>query len=443
MILSLVFAAAAVVAPSENGRALSLRDVIARVDAFDPLLRARALDLVRAEITLRRAEWNRVYGGIGINAQDTLTEGQLAAYPKTEAGTNLAITPAGTHQLAAYLSAQVAFPLYAGGAISGAIDAAEARAHAANADLVQLKRDLRRVALTAYAQLIASRQQFEVASHALARGQSLVDLAGRRRNSGLGTESDVARAKLNLLREQEDLEQRRGDEALAQAAVRAVLLLDPGTMVVPSDTMSDIARYQSGGPVLERPELRSLSEQARAAEYDRKVAFAGYLPRLELFADATYGNGSFITYAGVPVFTGGTTTYLGNFTGTLSAGARVSWTFFDFFITRDGVAQAAATRDQVSARLADEERVVARERDEARAREEQGRRRMEALSGGGETAALSVKLARARYESGNAILTEVLDAEIEAIGIEARQVQAAYDFATAHLDRLRADGGPL
>ena len=324
--------------PTENGRALSLQDVITRVDNFDPLLRARSLDLVRAEIGLRRAQWNRVSGTVGVNAQDTLSEGQLGAVPGTQTGfdqngnpVKVPIRPAGSHQLAAYVDANVAFPIFAGGAIQGAVDSAHARAHAANADLAQLKRDLRRVALIAYAQLISARQQFDVASHALQRGQSLVDLAGRRKNSGLGTESDVARAKLNLLREQEDLEQRRGDEALAQGAIRAALLLDAGTLVIPSNDMQDVARYNSGGPVLERPELRSLGHQVRAAEYDRKVAFAGYLPRLEIFADATYGNGSFITYAGVPTFTGAPNGYVGIFTGTLVAGARFNWTFFDFF----------------------------------------------------------------------------------------------------------------
>lgn len=451
--------AAAESLPTENARPLSLQDVISRVDNFEPLLRARSLDLLRAQIALRRAQWNRVYGTVGVSAQDTLSEGQLGPIPRslgvTDASGAKVIDPAtgkqlqqpinsyNTHQLAAYVDANVAFPIFAGGAIQGAIDAARAREHAADADFAQLKRDLRRIALMAYAQLIAARQQFDVASHALQRGQNIVDIAGRRRNSGLGTEADVARARLTLLSEQEDLEQRRGEEALAQAAVRAVLLLDAGTLVIPSDSMDDLARYQSGGPQLERPELRSLSHQVRAAEYDRKVAFAGYLPRLEIFADATYGNGSFITYAGVPQFTGQSNGYIGVFSGTLVAGARLNWTFFDFFITRDQVANAAVLRDQASARLADEQRTVERERDEAKAREEQSRRRVAALSGGGEVAATAVRLARARYESGNAILTEVLDAEIQAIGVEARQVQASYDFAVSHLDRLRADGGPL
>jgi outer membrane protein TolC len=56
------------------------------------------------------------------------------------------------------------------------------------------------------------------------------------------------------------------------------------------------------------------------------------------------------------------------------------------------------------------------------------------------TAREAVLLARARYESGNSILTEVLDAELEAITVEQRQVQAAYDLAVAHLDRLHAEG---
>ncbi len=431
-------------------RNMSMQDVIVRVDNFDPLLRVRAIERTRMEINLRRAKWNQVSGNIGLNAQDILEANDLGPIPKYQNGTDkngnpvrVAIQPLYAHQLAANLTAQIAYPLYAGGGIQGAIDAAAARARASDADWHAVQRDLRRAALSAYAQLIATNQQVVVATDALERGQNLVDVASRRKNAGIGTEADVARAKLNLLREQEDLEQRRGDEALAQAAMRALLLLDRDTNVHPTDDISAIARYGNNGPQLERPELVSFREQTRAADYDRKVAFSGYLPQLALFANATYGNGSFVFYNGVPFDTSGANSYLGTFSGALAAGAQLSWTFFDFFITRDKVAVAATQRDELAEQLADRQRQIYREAEEAKARETQARRRVDALGGGKEAASTAIRLAKARYESGNAILTEVLDAEIEAIGIEERQIQAAYDLATSHLDRLHADGNAL
>lgn len=434
----ILVAAASEPASSEVPVKMTLAAALDRIDQLDPTLRVRALEQTRAEVNLRRAKWNQISGTVGINVQDTLSVGGLL--PTRTLGPGASDLQ---HQLTANLSAQINYPLYAGGAICNAIDAAEFRLAATQKDKEAIRRDLRRTAVAAYAQLVASRFQKQIAERSLERSQSLVDVAQRRRASGLGTDAEIARAKLNVLRALEDTESRRGGEDISSAVLAAVLMYDSGTRFEPSDTLEQVGNYGQALNEGERPEILSLRSQVTAAEHDRKVAFAGYLPRLELFANATYGNGQLFFLSGVPIGFGQAGDFLGVFSGNVSAGARLTWTGWDFFVTRDQVAQAEVQAAQLEARLQETERLARRERDEASARERQSKKRMEALSGGKETAEVAIRLARARYEAGTGILTEVLDAEIEAIGIESRVIQASLDYAVAHVDRLRAEGKDL
>jgi outer membrane protein TolC len=129
--------------------------------------------------------------------------------------------------------------------------------------------------------------------------------------------------------------------------------------------------------------------------------------------------------------------------GSASGGVVLTWTPFDMFVTRDRVASAELSVAAAQTDLDDLGRKLQGDRDQAVARESQARLRVELLSGGEETAAEAVRLARVRYETGNTILTELLDAELDGIAVESRGVQAALDLAVAHIDRLRAEGCPL
>lgn len=422
---------------------LKVDDVLARVESYDPIVRQRAFEQLRAEILLRRAQWNRVNGGIGLNVQyGGYANGFGAISP--DPATTASLRPTFFDRLTANLVGNINFPIYAGNQISGAVEAAEARLIAAKLDKRTAVRDLKRAALLAYAQLVATTAQMQIADRALERSQSLVEMAERRRASGLATEADVARGKLNLLRRMEDSQARRGDQQIAAAVLRAALVMEQTVPVVAAEPISAVRSVKPVGEGGERLEALSLKAQVTALEADRKVAFGGWLPRLELFGNAAYGNGSPLFIGGLAIDVGGATTQrFGVFSGSASFGAKLSWTGWDFFVTRDNVARADAEKSAAEARLKSEQRTYEREKAEAHARIDQADQRLLALAGAKETAATAVRLARVRYETGNALLTEVLDAELEAISVESRQVQAEYDAASAHLDVLRAEGKEL
>jgi outer membrane protein TolC len=424
---------------------LGVSDVLTRVEKFDPIVRQRAFEELRAQILHRRAQWNRVSGGVSLNAQYGAYANSIAvAAPGAQTQATATIQPSFFDRLTANIVGQVTFPVYAGNQISGAIDAAEARLAAAKLDKRTAVRDLKRAALLAYAQLVSSTAQMQIAERAAERSRGLADLAERRKASGLSTEAEVARAQLNLLFRTEEVQARRGEQAVAAAVLRAALVLDQSLSVVAADPLSHVRAVQAATDGGERLEALSLRSQIAALEADRKVAFGGWLPRLELFGQASYGNGSPLFVGGLAIdIGGGSTQRFGVFSGSASAGVRLSWTGWDFFITRDNVARVQAEKSAAEARLQSEQRVYEREKAEALARVEQARQRISALVGAKDTAATAVRLARVRYETGTALLTEVLDAELEAISVESRQVQAEYDAAAAHLDRLRAEGKEL
>jgi outer membrane protein TolC len=416
---------------------LKVQDVLDRIERFDPSVKVKAYEQVRAEVLQRRAEWNRVSGNLGVNAQYGVYVTEIAP-SIASASANQAFD-----RLTANVSAQLTVPLYAGYSIQGAINAARSRTDAAKYDRRAVTRDLKRAALAAFSNLIASEHQTTIAERALGRSEALTDIAERRKSSGISTEADVARAALNRLRRAEDVELRRGERAIAEAMLRAALVLDDDVHLIPDGEMDEVRTVGPKTVTEERLEVMSLRSQVSAALSDRKVAFAGWLPRLEAFGSASYGNGNPFFIGGVALDLGSATQRFGIFSGTAQAGLRVSWTGWDFFVTRDNVARAEAERSIAEMRLAEQERTVGRERGEAVARGEAAERRLLALSGSREVADKALRLAKIRYETGNALLTEVLDAELEAIAVESRKVQADYDAAVAHLDRLRAEGAEL
>ena len=418
---------------------VSAQSLLARLHALDPQLRKRASEAMRAEVALRRSRWDRVRGAIGVRA------GHLAESTGWLATDGDTSRQSGDH-FGAALVADLRIPLYAGGALSGNEDAARERVASTRYATEATRRQLERSALVAYAQAIATRGMVDVAKDARDRAVELEAFARTRAATGVGIDADVARARLNRLQREEELLTREGERDVADALLRAVMLIDDERGVRPTESLDALATWGGrarGTP----PALLALEAEARAASQDVKVARSGTLPTVELFAGAQYGNGhhgllpfNSGPFSSAPPPVAPSARRVGPFAGSAAAGVLVSWTAFDFFVTRDRARDAELAAAVARADVEELRRTYRQAVQESRARETQARRRATILRQGEGTAGEAVRLARARYESGNSVLTEVLDAELEGIAVQQRQVQAAYELAVAHLDRLHAEG---
>ena len=437
LLVASALSGAAVSSPAQaQPRSLSIREVLQRVDGLDPQLRLKAAEQMQAEVALRRSRWDRVRGSIGVQGGHALGVSGLAPTEPVAGGAQTA------DHFAGQAFADFRVPVYAGGALTGAIDAASARVEASRQDKELVRQELKRAALSVYAGVIGARRQVEIARSARDRALALLELATRRNDSGVGSPADVARSKLFLLRREEELAAQQTGWEVSVSLLRAALVFAPGEPLEPSESLESLAQVQ-GQRSEALPEIRALQAQESAAQADVEVARSGYLPTVELFANGQYGHGWMSASPGglgsVPTATPGDARF-GTFQGAATAGVVVTWRAFDMNLTRDKTERAQLAVESSRARLQDARRNVQGVREEAIAREAQANRRVQLLSGGEETASEAVRLARVRYETGNTILTEVLDAELEGIGIEGRKVQAALDLAIAHVDRLRAEG---
>lgn len=403
-----------------------VHEIVERVQRMDPRVRVSAAERLSAHIAKRRAQWNRIEGAVRLHAGHQVTSSGWMATEDMNEQTN--------DQAFAGAVAEVRLPLYAGGRICAALDAADAKLRAARHDEAALRLELATAALVAYAQALAAQEQTRVSERALSRARDLLHMTQRKHSAGIDTEADVARAELNLVRYREDVAMQRGARLSALTALRSVLLLDPSSPLQLRGSLAALVPAAETGPI-SHPEIdraRADLAQARAAH---RVAKAGYLPSVELFAMGQYGN----TLPGAPD-TPGHAGRFGPLSGSAAAGARAGWTVFDFFVTRDQVAAAEA---RVAARRAQHDVTLValrNRRNEAIRREQAAASRLSVLDEGRRVAARALSLARAQYETGNATLTEVLDAELEAIRLETHRVQAGLQRALASIDRMYAEG---
>lgn len=421
----LVMALTSATARAREVAAWSVQDVLTRVQQMDPRLRVQAADLAIAEIARRRASWNRVQGGLRLHAGYQVSSTGWAATEATQSRTQ--------DQAFGAAVAEARLPLYSGGRISAELDAAQARLRLAKHDEALLRLQLVSTALVAFAEALAAQEQTVVSEKAYSRARELVEITRKRREAGIDTEADVARAQLNLIRYEEELVTRRGDSLTALTTLRSVLLLDQHLPIELEGSLRDIAATAIQSST--HPELARAREALAAARADKRAAESGYLPTVELFGIAQYGN----TLPGAPTTPHGDDRF-GFASGSAAAGMMATWTAFDFFLTRDridtaeaGVALRRAEHDLTAVELE-------RRRDEAVRREQAAASRLRVLNGAQRVAARASTLARGAYETGNATLVEVLDAEIEAIRLETNRVQAGLQLALAHIDRMYAEG---
>ncbi len=401
------------------------REVVERVNHLDPRLRLTAARQLVAHVEERRARWNRIQGQGRLHAGHQL--GTTGWFPTSQMDRHTS-----DHATVAAV-VDLRLPLYAGGRISADLDAARASVRKAQHDEASLRLELATAALVVYAEVLAAQERVRVSDRALSRARQLLQMTEKRRRAGIDTEADVARAQLNLVRYEEELAVQQSTLRTALATLRSVLLLEDRVPMLVVGSLSELATVHAmGGAHPDVARAHAALDEARARS---RSAGAAYLPNVDLFATGQYGN----------TFPGDTTAPMhaqrfGPLSASGAVGVQAGWTLFDFFATRD---QVESTQAEVALRRADRDVAVfllESRRKQAIAREHGARERLGVLRNGQHAASRALELARARYDTGHATLTDVLTADLEGIRLQSNQVQASLELALARIDRLHAEG---
>jgi outer membrane protein TolC len=249
--------------------------------------------------------------------------------------------------------AGLSLPLYTGGRIGGAIDAAQSMQLASAKDVLGGDADLVLEARTAYWSLVTARESARVLGEAVTSFEAHLKDAGNRAEQGMAARNEVLAVQVE--RDRAELSRLQAQNAAEVAQANLLRLLDlpastriePVEPLVPPPTPQPDATALAADALALRPELAGLRGRVSAAEASVKVARAAYLPQASLTAGYDYARPNTRI---LPL--------VAEWKGTWSVSLNVALTAFDGGRTSAAVAQAQAQADAARQQLQDLERRV-------------------------------------------------------------------------------------
>ncbi len=411
----------------------------------DPLTLERALALAREHSLVLSASAADVQRAKGRQrAVRALYGPQLrsdAFYLRFEDPPSLALAPGASFSPIAtngyLLQIGVLQPLYTGGRVGAAVQAAEWAGRAASAASQQAEVEVTAAVAHAFDAALLGEELLEVAEEAVRVLRSAVEVAMVQYETGVVARLDVLRAQTRLTAAEQEA------RAAAAAAVRArerlalAIGLDPARAPQPAGVLrpadvpfgpADAAPLAARARQM-RPDVRALGAAVEAAAAQERGARSALRPNLSLYAAGLAARPELLTGEE-------------RLSTDLVAGLMLSWPLFDF--GRAGgeadAARAEATRLEAEARgLADA--AVA----EVRAALRDLERGQLDIAGSLENVTRSeraLEIARDRYGAGVGIQLEVLDAQSELSRARASVLRTIHDHRSAAIELRRAIGLP-
>jgi len=193
-------------------------------------------------------------------------------------------------------------------------------ANASRADSLSTREQVILLVVSQYISTLRNIADVQASQSRVDLAQALYDQAADRQKEGVSTSIDTLRANVELQNEKQRLIQAQTSRETSLFALSRLLNLDPRQAIELGDSLSF---FETPQPDVEmsieqalaaRYEWKSLQEQIRAAENEKRAASASRLPSLNFNGNwaelGTYPYGSIPTYSyagtvSVPLFTGG------------------------------------------------------------------------------------------------------------------------------------------
>jgi outer membrane protein TolC len=179
----------------------------------------------------------------------------------------------------------------------------------------------------------------------------------------------------------------------------------------------------------QRYEMRAFDASTDSLEYGIKTTRAGYYPRLDGFAEATYANPNQRFFPLEAVFK-----------GSWSAGLSLTFVMNDAINSATKIKELEANKRGLDAQREALRRGLALEVAAAQAERTSVMAELEYVDRATESAVEGYRVAVDLYQVGDATTTDILDAEYERVDATLRNINAKIDLRRANIKLLYATG---
>jgi len=313
------------------------------------------------------------------------------------------------------------------GRTRASVDRADALAAAVREGAAATREDVAFFSKVAYYNVLRTKINTDSRRESLRQRESLLRQASAFFEAGVRAKIDVVRAEANLYDARAQLSQ--AENALRVARITLLqrigvdgpadfeLVSQLPEMALPGSLPDWIAEAERN-----RPELRGLLEQERAATESLRLARSGYYPYLA--ATGGYGYGA----DQVPL------------QQNYGTAVTLNYPLFSGYLTREQVREASATISSARYQTVEARRRVHLEVESSAYGVAEAQERMGARKKQREATEENLRLATARYEVGAGDIIEMIDAQTQMVGADTDSVNAAFDYAVSIASLLRAMG---
>ncbi len=306
--------------------------------------------------------------------------------------------------------------------------------YATTAELLTTQKDAR-VAYYDWIRAVASKVALQ---ESLSRTQARLEDAEAAFEAGVASKADVMRLDAAVATLTAASIRAENFQVLAEQALSLQMGEDVSPryqigedMLTPEPPLTDADDLQAMIEEAEqqRYEMKAFASSTESLEYAIKTTRAGYYPRLDGFAEATYANPNQRFFPLEAVFN-----------GSWSAGVSLTFVINEAITTSAKVKQLQANERQLEAQREALRRGLAMEVAAAYAERQSVLAELEYIERATESAAEGYRVAVDLYQVGDATTTDILDAEYERVDATLRNINAKIDLRIANLKVLYATG---
>lgn len=332
------------------------------------------------------------------------------------------------------LGLDMAWELDLFGRIQRQIEASDAQAAAAQADLQQLQVSLIAELVDAYGQLRGAQLREKIAVANLKTQQESRNITVTLRDAGVGNELDVVRADARLAGVEATVPQLQAEQARARHRIATLLGQRPDALTVdlsPKALPAIAKALPVGDPgelLRRRPDIRSAERQLAAATANVGVATADLFPRVSLsgFLGFTAARGSQIGSSAANAW---------------GLGPSITWAAFDLGSVRARLRGAKADAEGALANYEQQVLLALEESANAFSDYDKTQQRLLSLMRQSDASRKAADLASVRYREGTVDYLVLLDAERERLSAEDAQAQGEVELYRGIVSIYKALGG--